>query len=327
MAKILYFDRVTPALQDLFESQKPAGFELAYWHLLSDADREAELENADFLMVAAHKITADMLGKAQKTRFIQKNGIGVDNIDLEAAYKLGIPVSNAPGGNTGAVAEFTIGLIISTYRRLVQLDKATKGGEWLMWDLRPFTYEMAGKVHGIVGFGNIGQETARLSKAFGTKILYYDVNRLAPEKEQALGVVYAPLDEILCQADIVSVHVPLLSSTRNLIGGKELALMKKTAIIVNVARGNIVDEEAMHEALVNNRLLGAAFDVWSSEPVPKTNKLLALDNVIATPHIAAGTRDTLTGILRTGFTNIKRVHDGDMPDFVVNKVTGPRAVK
>lgn len=320
MAKILYFDRVTPALKDMFESEKPAGFELVFWHLLAEEAREAELAQADYLMVAAYKITADMLIKAKKVRFVQKNGIGVDNIDLEAARRLGIPVSNTPGGNTSAVAEFTIGQIIGVYRRLAALDKATKNGEWLMWDLRPFTYEMRGKVHGIVGFGNIGRETARLSQAFGTEVIYYDVNRLSPEDEAALGVTGVSLEEIFRRSDIVSVHVPLLSSTRNMIAEKELALMKKTAIIVNVARGNIVDENDLYAALSSGKLLGAACDVWACEPVQKENNLLGLENVLATPHIAAGTRDTLSGILGIGFNNIEHVQNGRFPDFVVNKV-------
>ncbi len=172
MAKILYCEPVTPALHELLEEYKPAGFDLCYWQMLNTEAREAALAEADYLMVAACKVTAAMLAKAAKLRFIQKNGAGYDNIDIEAARQQGIPVANTPGGNLSAVAELTIGLILALYRKLPLLDRTTKNGDWLMWDYRPFSFEMSGKVHGIIGFGNIGREVARLSRAFGTEILY-----------------------------------------------------------------------------------------------------------------------------------------------------------
>jgi D-3-phosphoglycerate dehydrogenase len=313
-------------LREIFETNKPSGFELVFWQMLSDDEQQLALAQADYFMVGAYKITEEMLLKASLVKFIQKNGIGVDNIDLIAAGNLGIPVSNVPGGNTPAVAEFTIGAIISVYRKLVALDKATKSGNWMMWDWRPFTYEMRGKVHGVVGFGNIGREVARLSQAFGTKVLYYDVKRLEPSDEQTIGASYAALNELLQQSDIVSVHVPLLPSTRNMIGSKELGLMKPTAILINVARGNIVNEEALYAALSEQKLLGAALDVWASEPVPPDNKLLGLDNLLATPHIAAGTRDTFKDILNIAFENIKSAQSGRLPKFIVNKTESMRTL-
>ena len=324
MAKIIYFDRVTPSLIEVFETNKPCGFELVFWQMLSDDEQQLALTQADYFMVGAYKITKEMLNKASMVKFVQKNGIGVDNIDLDAARNLGIPVSNVPGGNTFAVAEFTIGAIISVFRRLVAQDKATKSGKWLMWDLRPFVYEMRRKVHGVIGFGNIGREVARLSQAFGTQVIYYDVKRLEPADEQKIGANYAPMDELLTQSDIVSIHVPLLPATRNLIGSKELALMKQTAILINVARGNIVNEEALYTALSEQKILGAALDVWASEPVQASNKLLGLDNLLATPHIAAGTRDTFKDILTIAFENIQSAQSGRLPKFIVNNTESLR---
>ena len=176
----------------------------------------------------------------------------------------------------------------------------------------------------MIGFGNIGREVARLSQAFGTQVIYYDVKRLEPADEQKIGANYAPMDELLKQSDIVSIHVPLLPATRNLIGSKELALMKQTAILINVARGNIVNEEALYTALSEQKILGAALDVWASEPVQAGNKLLGLDNLLATPHIAAGTRDTFKDILTIAFENIQSAQSGRLPKFIVNNTESLR---
>ena len=217
-----------------------------------------------------------------------------------------------------------MGLALALSRKLQILDRATKSGEWLMWEMRPSSFEISGKTHGIVGFGNIGKAVAKLSQAFGTKVVYFDARRLSTEQETKLGVQYQPLDELLATADIVSLHVPLLPDTRGMIGERQLTLMKPTSILVNVARGNIVDETALYEALKNKRISGAALDVWSKEPVPRDNPLLTLENIIATPHISAGTRDTLLNIFGVGFGNISLVSQGGQPLNVVNGVSDAR---
>jgi len=320
MSTVLYFDKVFPAFKDLLETHNSDGFKLVYWYEMSESEREDALQEAEYFLVATIKITQEMIKKASNLKLVQKTGIGVDNIDLEAARELNIPVCNTPGGNAAGVAELTIGMILSLYRKLNILDKATKNGEWLMWEYRPSSYEMNGKTHGFIGFGNIGRETAKRSQAFGTKIVYYDKFRLPVDKEKELEVTYMELDEVLKNSDIISIHIPLLPETRGLISKRELSLMKPSAILVNVSRGNIVDEAALAEALQNNAIAGAGIDVWASEPVNKKNPLLKFDNVVATPHIGAGTRDTLNKVLSLAFGNFSLIEKGNKPKNIVNGV-------
>jgi D-3-phosphoglycerate dehydrogenase len=313
---ILYLDEANEPLERLLRERSPKGFEL----YIGAGERDQALALADYLMVAASEVDENLIAGASKTRLIQKTGVGIDNIDLRAARRREIPVANTPGANSTAVAEHTILLILALYRKLLKLDAETKRGNWPMWDLRPYSFEMRGKVHGIIGFGSVGREVARLSHAFGTSVLYFDEFR-SPEAEHETGAVYAPLEQVLQQADILSLHVPLVPGTRNLIGAEEFAIMKSEAILINVARGGIVDEHALTAALREASIAGAGVDVWEQEPVVPDHPLLSLQNVIATPHAGAGTRDTLIRVLDIAFTNIARVARGKSPLHVVNEAT------
>jgi phosphoglycerate dehydrogenase-like enzyme len=315
--KVIYFEKASTAAHEFIETYKSPGTEVAYWDQLHDSQRELCLSQAEYLITAAFPIKRQLLEKAPHVKLIQKTGSGVDNIDLIAADEMGIMVSSTPGTNATSVAEMTIGMILCLYRKLHFLDRETKQGKWLMFEYRPFMFEMKGKTHGIIGIGNIGKQVARLSKGFGTRIIYFDPYRLPPEKEKELGVCYVSLNELLAAADIISLHVPLLPETKNMIGEKELKLMKPTAILINVARGNIVDEQALAQALENDHLLGAALDTFASEPVRKENPLFKLDNILVTPHIAGGTRDVLEEVLRLSFQNIAKMEGGTLPDHLI----------
>lgn len=317
--KVLYVDKVFAEFKQVLERHVPTNLQLSYLSEMNEQQRLHELAGADFLLVATEPVPAEMIAAAQSVKLIQKTGIGVDNIDLQAAAQLGIPVSNTPGGNAAGVAELTILFILALYRKLVTLNEATKTGSWLMWELRPRSFEMQGKTHGLIGFGNIAKEVAKRSQAFGTRIVYYDVFRLPPEQEEKLGAVYLPLDELLATADIISIHVPLLPATRHLIGREQLARMKPSAVLINVSRGHIVDELALYEALQSKQIAGAGIDVWAAEPVKPDNPLLTLDNVLATPHIGAGTRDTLDRVLSIAFANIISVAEGKPPEHQVGR--------
>jgi len=318
-AKVIYFEKVSPAAHEFIETYKAPGTEVAYWDQLNDSQRELCLSQAQYLITAAFPIKRQLLEKAPHVKLIQKTGSGVDNIDLIAAAEMEIMVSSTPGVNSTSVAEMTIGMILCLYRKLHFLDRETKQGKWLMFEYRPFMFEMKGKTHGIIGIGSIGKQVARLSKGFGTKIIYFDAYRLSPEKEKELGVSYVPLKDLLSKADIMSLHVPLLPETKNMIGEKEFALMKPNAILINVARGNIVDELALAQALKKGRLLGAGLDTFASEPVHKDNPLFELDNALVTPHIAGGTRDVLEEVLRLSFQNIAKMEGGTFPDNIIGK--------
>ena len=316
---ILYLDEAPHQLRQLFQELKPGAFRLLFWSEMEARAREESLRAADYVLVAAREFGRDLIEQASQARLIQKTGIGTDNIDLRAAAAGGVPVANTPGGNSTSVAELTILLILALYRRLLTVDAATKRGEWPMWEFRPSSFEMGGKVLGLVGFGNIGQEVARRARAFGTDVLYHDEVR-REGAEQELGASYTPLPELLQRADIVSLHVPLTPLTRHLIGAEELGMMKQGALLINVARGGVVDEGELTEALREGRISGAALDVWESEPVHPENPLLQLENVITTPHVGAGTRDTLSRVLGMAFENIRRVSQGGSPHHIVNGV-------
>lgn len=315
----IYFESATNVTKEFVSKYKKENQKVIYWQELGEQEKEAYLKEAEYFIVATYPITRELLDQSTNVKMIQRAGIGVDTIDLEAAKEKGIYVSNTPGVNAVSVADMTIGLILSLYRKIPFMDRVTKEGKWLMWDYRPEMYEMNGKVHAILGMGNVGKEVAKRSKAFNTQILYYDALRLSPEAEEEHGVTYMDFPDILKEADMVSIHVPLLPETRNWIGEKELAMMKPTAILINVARGQIVDEEAVAKALKSGKLLGAAFDTFAVEPPEKDNPLKECLNAILTPHIAGGTRDVLKSSIARSFENIERMEAGELPICIMNK--------
>ncbi|CAA9321074.1 MAG: D-3-phosphoglycerate dehydrogenase [uncultured Chloroflexia bacterium] len=242
---------------------------------------------------------------------IQHQGVGYNNIDLAAAAGADIAVALTPEGTSGPVAEHVFLLILSLYRRLFEARASLREGRWLQWDLRPNSYDLAGKRIGIVGLGRIGREVAKRARAFDCDVVYCDAVRAPEDIEAELGVVYTHFEDLLQRSDIVTVHVPLSQETRALIGAAELALMQPSALLLNVARGGIVDETALYEALVAGRLAGAGLDVYASEPPDAALPLLHLDNVIATPHVAAGTRDALVAKMTAAFANMQRRLNGE----------------
>ncbi len=324
--KVIYFDSVYDEFKDLFIEHTPEGFEVWFWHEMNEIEKNKKIQLADYLIVAAQPFGADIISRAKNAKLIQKTGIGIDNIDIQAAERCGIPVCNTVGANATGVAELTILLILALYRQLPLVNGETKNGKWLMWELRPSSYEMHGKVHGFIGFGHIGREVATRSKAFGTKIIYYDKFKLTDEQERDLGATYVSLEEIITQSDIISLHVPLLPETRQLLGEKQFKMMKESAILINVARGGVVNEVALFDALKSKQIAGAGIDVWEREPTNPQNPLFSLENVIATPHIAAGTRDTFSRVVKKAFANIERVEQGKLPIDIVNNVKEARVI-
>jgi len=243
-------------------------------------------EEADGVMVRGSKIRAEDLARAKKVKIISKQGVGYDNIDVAAAKQHGIPVVRTPGVNKEAVAELALGLAIAVGRRIVELDRRVRSQEKLD-RTKILGVEMWGKTVGIVGVGNIGSRVAhKWRSAFECKVVGYDPHR-------KLSIPQAPtLEELLEKADLVSLHVPLNEETKYLIGKRELALMKPTAILVNTCRGGVVDEAALYAALKAGKLFGAGIDVWEVETPRVDSRLLELPNVVCTPHAAGGTEET-----------------------------------
>lgn len=320
LKKILFFEFVIPEQKAILEANRPEGYEVVFWELLNHEEKASALKEAEYFFIVAHQVTEDLIRSAPKLRHIQRSGVGVNNVDVAAADACGVTVSILPIGNATAVAEHAILLPLALYRRLIEVDRDTKAGEWPMWKYRINSYEMDGKVHGFVGLGNIGRLTAMRSKGFGTTIIYYDMFRLSEERETELGVTYLSMEEVIKQADILSLHVPLTEENRGLIGRKEIEMMKPGALLINVSRGGLVDETALYDALVSGKLGGAGLDTWQDEPNIKGNPLLTLDNVIATAHVAAGTIDTFHKQVAGAFRNILKADRAKKPDFVVGAV-------
>ena len=324
--KVLFFeqDNRVPEFKTIVEEALPEGFSLRCWFDVPEAERGAVLADTDYFLVLGQEITADMMKAAPRLRYIQRTGQGYDNVDIAAAKEMGLPVCNLPTGNAVAVAEHAILLPLALYRKLIHLDAETKAGKWPGGKYRTSSFEMDGKVHGFIGFGNIGRLTARRSKAFGTKIVYYDVFPAPADVEEELGAVRLSLEELLQTADIVSLHTPLLPSTRGMMGAEQFKLMKNTAILINTARGGLVDEEALCDALESGEIAGAGLDTFSRDPIPAGSRILGFDNVIATPHVSAGTIDTFRKQAAGSIEIIAAVEKGEKPRFVVNGVENAR---
>lgn len=312
----------------------PAGWKFDF---IAGADEDeiiAACRGADFLLVppAHHPITARVLENIPSVRLVQSTGVGFDKIDIAAAARLGIPVANSSGQNATAVAEFTIGLLIALQRRLVISDRETKGGNFELIRgnlLSEGLKEVRDTRLGLVGCGAIGREVARLAGMMGAQVSYFKRHRLPEEVEAELGISFQPFNELLATNEVVSIHVPLNEQTRGMIGRRELALLPPGALLINTARGEIVDQEALAEALESGHLGGAAIDTIYPEPPPRDHPLLKLsgearDRLLLTPHLAGVTVGAFSRLLRAALANLKRVAGGEPPQNVVNGVCEAR---
>jgi len=256
---------------------------------LKPAELKAIIGEYDALAVrSATKVTAEIIQAGTKLKLIGRAGVGVDNIDLEAANKRGIVVMNTPGGNTITVAELTVAMMTAISRHIPQATASIKNGKW---EKKKFQgRELFNKTLGVIGIGNIGSVVVDRCLGMKMKVLAYDPF-ISAEAAKALGCELVTLDELYQRSDYISVHVPFTEQTKNLVGKDAFSKMKKGAFLVNCARGGIVDEAALHEALSSGHLGGAALDVFSTEPVPADHPLLKLDNFICTPHLGASTEE------------------------------------
>jgi len=283
---------------------RTAGIDVEKRTGLSRSDLAAALKDCDGLIVRSEtKVTAELLDEATSLRVIGRAGVGVDNIDVPAATIRGVVVMNAPDGNTITTAEHTIALLISLARSIPQANSSLKSGRW---ERKKFIgVELQGKTLGIVGLGRIGRVVASRARALGMQIVAYDPF-IAPEQARDLEIELAPLDDVYARADFLTVHTPLTAETRGLIDREVLGKMKHGARLINCARGGLVDEDALYEALTNGSIAGAALDVFSHEPPPQDDRLLQLDQVIATPHLGASTTEAQEGV---AFTVAEQMRD------------------
>ena len=263
-------------------------------------------------------------GARNRLRIIAQYAVGYDNIDVECATRHGVVVTNTPGVLTEATADLTWALLLAASRRIVEADRYVRSGEWWRsgtgWhpELMLGT-ELNGKTLGIIGFGRIGRAVARRAKGFGMKIIYYDKRRAPREVEEELGAKYVELEELLRTADIISIHTPLTPETRHMIGEKELKMMKNSAILVNTARGAIIDTDALVKALKEKWIRAAALDVFEQEPLPEGHPLTKLDNVVLAPHIGSATFETRSRMACIVLENLEAFARGEVPPTIVNR--------
>jgi len=308
---------VTEEVAAMIRGQMPEG-----WRLTTPApggDFMAGLRECDFILVADHAVTAEHIAAAPRLRMIQHQGVGYERIDLEACRVRGIPVALTPEGTSIGVAEHTLLLILAVYKQLVKAASGARAGKWMQWELRGNSFELYGKTLGLVGMGRIGRSVAVRALAFGANVIYHDP--FVPQPEDLPVRKIDVLDEFLAVADIVSLHIPASRSNRHFINAETLGKMKPGALLVNTARGALVNEAALVEALGAGRLAGAGLDVLEEEPVTPDNPLLHFENVIITPHIAAGTRDALATKMRAAFANLLRFTCGEVLHHVVPELT------
>ena len=297
----------------------PAGFELVQVRAGTPAYLEA-LAGASYLVGFVDGLVDEGLyAAAPKLRLIQLLSAGYDRADIAAACRAGVPLANNGGANSVAVAEHAVMLMLAVSRRLPLQHANVGGGRW-RGNEPPRVHELRGRTLGIVGLGTIGKKTARLAAAFGMTVHYYDIARLTEDAEDALGVRFRLLGELLRTSDIVSLHVPLNPTTHHLVGAREIGLLKPSAVLVNTSRGPVVDEVALTEALSEGRIAGAGLDVFDQEPPEPDNPLFSLDNVVLTAHLAGPTVESSTARLRNAFDNVERVERGEAPLWVVPEI-------
>ena len=286
---VLICDQVAPILNEILQKN---GLKITYEPEITPDQIKEKISNFDIVVVRSRtKITKEMIDRATQCKIIARVGVGLDNIDVDAAKAKGIRVINAVEGAMNAVAELVLGLMLSLAREIPRADREIRNGNWLKKEL--MGSELSGKYLGIVGLGNIGKRLAKLARGLNMNIIGFDVMPIADDFARDVGLIKADIDTLLSSADYPSFHVPLTETTHHLVNSKRISTMKKTAYIINTSRGEIIDEDALYNALKEGKIAGAALDVFEKEPAVG-NKLATLPNVVCTPHIGAQTKEAQT---------------------------------
>lgn len=315
---VLYLDKLSPEIEKLLLDF--CGDEVDIRFLEPNIGKKGELKDATVFFDTIYKVTKDVVDAAPNLRFIQRTGVGVDMIDMDYVKSKNIPVSIARGCNSISVAELAVANMLALYRHIPQLDKLTKKGRWEDWLFRHSSFEINGKKVGVIGAGAIGREVMKRVKAFNADILYYDVQPLNEEMEKELGAKFTDLDVLIRESDIITIHIPLFPSTRGMFGEKQFEEMKDTAVLINTARGPIVDQKALYHALKEHKIAGAASDVYAGLPADPDDPLFTLGedvNFIALPHVGAATYDTYYRVFELCMENLKLIGEGKEANYLV----------
>lgn len=311
MALILLTNKYSPRALAIAKKELPSGFSLKTLKIASKEELIKAAPKADFFLVSGQiSIDKDVIAAAPNLKMVQRTGVGLDTIDLENLKKRGIPVYVNYGVNSSSVAEHTILLIMSVLRRLPAVDCSVRQGKWLRREMGLETEELKGKTVGLIGVGGIGNEVAKLLKPFNVRLLYYKRTPFEANREKDLNISYRPFDRLLKEVNILSLHCPLNSDTKGIIGEKEIKSMQQGSIIINTARGKLIDEKGLINALKTGHIKGAGLDVFNDEPLDPNNPLAKLPNVVLTPHLGGITLNSFQKMMAGAFANIKLFAEG-----------------
>jgi len=289
----------------------PEGFELISLDKACKEELIVKAKDAHYFLVSGRlPIDREVLDASPNLKMIQRTGVGTDMFDMEALKEKNIPVYVNMGINARSVAEHAVMLILATLKRLTIVNANVKNGIWLKQDTGVQNRELCGKTVGIIGMGNIGRMVVKMLKGFDVSIVYYDMYRQREETEKELGITYATMEDVFKKADIISLHCPLTPETKGMINAKALSMMKKGVIIINTARGGLIDEAALIDALKSGQVRAAGLDVFAKEPPDKTNPLLGFDNVIVSPHVGGLSYEAFRSMMVEAMNNMKLFEEG-----------------
>lgn len=319
--RALLYPRMSDDMMELAHQILPSGIHLETLRQGSDEDvLVSALRSVDaFVGFLRPPMPSSRIYDAMAhLKLVQVLSAGYDRLDVEVMRKIRVPVATNGGANAVAVAEHTIMLMLATYRQFAAMCATTRAGSWRVDSVgQQQLFELEGKTVGLIGFGMIGREVAKRARAFGTAVLYHDMMRADGATEEALGVRYASLEELLSSSDVVSLHVPLSPATRHMIGKRELEIMKPSAVLINTCRGDVVDNDALYDALKAGTIAAAGLDTVEPEPPPPGFPLFSLPNVTATPHVAGHSRESWPKRMRNAFANLERVASGQPPLWII----------
>jgi phosphoglycerate dehydrogenase-like enzyme len=314
---VLYAEPLPADLRQVVETamhaELPTGFTLTILQSAERAELLSAVSRADYMVAATNKIDASVLDAGASLKLVQQQGVGYDNVDVEACRTRGVRLALTPEGTTTGVAEHTFLLLLALFKNLREAEHKLRSGGWPVWELRSRSFELSGKTLGLVGLGRIGRAVAARARAFEARVIYYDPFRASESDECSLGAEYRPFEQLLGEADVVSLHLPATAETRHIMDAHAIGLMQRHAVLLNTARGQLVDEAALVRALREGVIAGAGLDVFEQEPPAASNPLLQLENVVVTPHISAGTLDAFRTKMSAVFANIGRVSRGEEP--------------
>lgn len=313
--KILLTNHYEGKPAEIIKSAVPDGFELEMLESVSQQELEGKVKEADYLLVSGRlKINRTVLENATNIKMIQRTGVGLDSMDLEYIRNHDIPFYVNKGVNAQSVAEHTILLMLASLRNLVEINENTKRGIWKKQAQGVCTHELCGKTVGLIGMGAIGRKVAGMLKAFGAEVLYNDVSKMKQEDENTLGIKFSTREEIIEKSDIISLHCPLTDDTRHMINDRAVNKMKNGVILINTARGGLIDEAALINGIKNGKIAGAGIDVYEKEPVDNS-EVLNLQNVITTPHIGGVTYDSFYQMMYQAMRNIEMFDKGQLQEI------------